>query len=279
MWSLLVISLGWAQDGDTEAEDASPWNNKFSMGIPRLSSGSTAIALDTAASYQKRRLGFGAHFATDTRSTGDLSAISSTQTNLFDMQLRYTPERPADQWALEGRMELAYEYFSTAYISSASAESEASAVSSFNFIAGGRAPLGGDWDASAWGRLIFQSETYVQIGNSVSFNAESSTGWAAFGIAKRAVGPVEISSATEARSFRIRRLDLFTGGSGGLSDVQLLEVEEQVGVWFSKKILGLQPGIYAGLEVTRASGNQTVTSFTPSIGATLVGDVVDAPSF
>ena len=44
-------------------------------------------------------------------------------------------------------------------------------------------------------------------------------------------------------------------------------------------MFGLQPGVYASLEVTRNAGSETAIGYTPSIGATLVGDLIDAPSF
>lgn len=281
MWFVLVGALAWAQDEGSPEEAEKPWNNKFSAGLPRASATSSAINIDAATRYQKKKIGFGVHFGTDTKASGDLNTLNSTQSTVFDAQLRYTPERPPEDFALEWRMEMAYEVFSTAYIGTNNFSTEQSSVSSLSVIGGGRLPEGGDWSGSVWGRLIRQSEAYVQIGaNNSSFDAQSSLGWAGFGVFERSLGPVSISTATEARQFTIRRLSVFTGGNGsGLDTVRVLELEEQVGVWFSRKVFGLQPGVYAGLEVTRSAGADTVMGYTPAIGASLVGDLIDAPSF
>lgn len=283
MWFWLVTAtLAWAQDEDpVDAGDAEkPWNTKVSAGVPRASASGSSVNLDIATRYQKKKLGFGIHFGNDTKSSGDLNTLNSTQSTVFDTQLRYTPERPDDAFALEWRLELAYETFSTVYIGRNNATGESSSVSSLSVIGGGQLPEGGTWEGSVWGRLIRQSELYIQIDSNSNFNAQSSTGWAGFAVFERPVGPVSISTATEARQFAIRRLDIFTdSGGNGLSTIRVLELEEQVGVWFSRQIFGLQPGVYAGLEVSRSAGADTVVGYTPSIGATLVGDLIDAPSF
>jgi len=278
MWLLCVLAVAWADD--ETAEKDSPWNTSLSAGLPRLGGSNYGVDLDGAVGYQKRRFGFGAHLATATTAISTGNSISSNQRNVFDTQLRFTPDRPPEQFQLEVRLELSYEYIATSYIG-ANTSAEASSVRSFNVIAGGTLAEGGDWAGSVWGRLISQNELYVQIDSNSTFNAQSSIGWAGFGVFERELGGVSISSSTEGRTFRIRRLDLFTGGSGSqLEDVRILELQEQVGVWFNGvSWLGLRPGLYAGVEVNRAVGAEAVTGITPSIGASLVGDLIDAPSF
>lgn len=280
------------QEEATPTED-SPWEVSANAGIPKLSSGETALAGEADVGYVFGSWSLDGRLATATYSmSAPEESFSSTSRTQFLVGADFNRGDPGAVVDLRARVELEYASYATTFISTqpdGEFNAESSGMSRASVLLGASLAPTDRFSALLHGGLGYQSEVYTQSNvDSAGFSTSSSTRVMGRAAARYSVVPGDWSLRSTLRLdlYSLRRSDIFVDEEptdpGMIGSPDLVETRKglDVGVrafldWEKMKVAGLVPGLMLGVDYTAVSGEGgDVSALTPLAGIGLVNDTL-----